>query len=183
MEDPAYRYSALLLLMSCLAEVLKLRNSDTQGQSKSWHTGNHQACMFDLKSFFFSFSVILCYVQWGSLFLFIHGPWWMKCIWLIVMKLEGGSILSDKEKQSVQDLAYSWDLPLLIDNNWRWLFESCWYMLWVKICLKTQVWLFSHSLVEYSIISVIKLNYFFAYFTLQACFKKCYGFFSKCYYC
>lgn len=183
MEDPAYRYSALLLLMSCLAEVLKLQQ---------WHSRTVQVMAYGKPSglyvwfkevFFFFFSNSLCYVQWGSLFLFIHGPWWMKCIWLIVMKLEGGSILSDKEKQSVQDLAYSWDLPLLIDNNWRWLFESCWYMLWVKICLKTQVWLFSHSLVEYSIISVIKWNYFFAYFTLQACFKKCYGFFSKCYYC
>lgn len=39
------------------------------------------------------------------------------------MKLEGGSILSDKEKQSVQDLAYSQDLPLLTDNR-RWLFEK-----------------------------------------------------------
>lgn len=40
------------------------------------------------------------------------------------MELEGGSILSDKEKQSVQDLAYSWDLPLLTDNNRRWLFQK-----------------------------------------------------------
>lgn len=40
------------------------------------------------------------------------------------MKLEGGSILSDKDKQSVQDLAYAWDLPSLTDNNRRWLFEK-----------------------------------------------------------
>ncbi|XP_049460106.1 uncharacterized protein LOC125905861 [Epinephelus fuscoguttatus] len=38
--------------------------------------------------------------------------------------LEGGSILSDKDKQSVQDLAYAWDLPSLTDNNRRWLFEK-----------------------------------------------------------
>ncbi|XP_063735760.1 uncharacterized protein LOC134861770 isoform X6 [Eleginops maclovinus] len=38
--------------------------------------------------------------------------------------LEGGSTLSDKDKQSVQDLAYAWDLPSLTDNNRRWLFEK-----------------------------------------------------------
>ncbi|XP_074521136.1 uncharacterized protein LOC141786554 [Halichoeres trimaculatus] len=40
------------------------------------------------------------------------------------LKLEGGSILSDKDKQSIQDLAFAWDLPSLTENNRRWLFEK-----------------------------------------------------------
>ncbi|XP_031156039.1 uncharacterized protein LOC116050146 isoform X1 [Sander lucioperca] len=38
--------------------------------------------------------------------------------------LEGGSILSDKDKQRVQDLAHAWDLPCLTEKNRRWLFEK-----------------------------------------------------------
>ncbi|XP_077381337.1 uncharacterized protein LOC144021150 isoform X2 [Festucalex cinctus] len=38
--------------------------------------------------------------------------------------LEAGSTLSDKDKQSVQDLAFAWDLPCLTENNRRWLFEK-----------------------------------------------------------
>lgn len=33
-------------------------------------------------------------------------------------------MLSEKEKQSVKDLANAWDLPLLTDKNRRWLFEK-----------------------------------------------------------
>lgn len=40
------------------------------------------------------------------------------------LKLEGESTLSDKEKQSVQDLTLAWDLPLLTHNNRSWLFEK-----------------------------------------------------------
>nr|XP_055065287.1 uncharacterized protein LOC129447548 [Misgurnus anguillicaudatus] len=39
-------------------------------------------------------------------------------------ELEGGSILSDKDKQRVQDLALAWDLPCLTEKNRRWLFEK-----------------------------------------------------------
>nr|XP_055032086.1 uncharacterized protein LOC129420934 isoform X2 [Misgurnus anguillicaudatus] len=38
--------------------------------------------------------------------------------------LEGGSILSDKDKRRVQDLALAWDLPCLTEKNRRWLFEK-----------------------------------------------------------
>ncbi|XP_061127123.1 uncharacterized protein LOC133147252 [Syngnathus typhle] len=38
--------------------------------------------------------------------------------------LEGESILSDKDKQRVQDLAHAWDLPWLTEQNRRWLFEK-----------------------------------------------------------
>ncbi|XP_058630028.1 G2/M phase-specific E3 ubiquitin-protein ligase-like [Onychostoma macrolepis] len=38
--------------------------------------------------------------------------------------LEGESELSDKDKTSVQELAYAWDLPGLTGNNRRWLFEK-----------------------------------------------------------
>ncbi|CAM4569623.1 unnamed protein product [Leuciscus chuanchicus] len=38
--------------------------------------------------------------------------------------LEGESELSDKDKTSVQELAYAWDLPGLNGNNRRWLFEK-----------------------------------------------------------
>ncbi|XP_034152221.1 G2/M phase-specific E3 ubiquitin-protein ligase-like isoform X2 [Esox lucius] len=38
--------------------------------------------------------------------------------------LDGGSILSDKDKQRVQDLAHAWDLPCLTEKNRRWLFEK-----------------------------------------------------------
>lgn len=57
MEDPACRYSALLLLMSCLAEVLKLQQ---------WHSRTVQVLAYGKPSglyawfnFFFIFSVIL----------------------------------------------------------------------------------------------------------------------------
>ncbi|XP_051999923.1 uncharacterized protein LOC127655902 isoform X2 [Xyrauchen texanus] len=38
--------------------------------------------------------------------------------------LEGESELSDKDKKSVQDLAFAWDLTGLTGNNRRWLFEK-----------------------------------------------------------
>ncbi|XP_051802461.1 G2/M phase-specific E3 ubiquitin-protein ligase-like isoform X3 [Acanthochromis polyacanthus] len=38
--------------------------------------------------------------------------------------LEGGSMLSEKDKQSVQELTYAWDLPPLTENNRRWLFDK-----------------------------------------------------------
>ncbi|XP_041810818.1 uncharacterized protein LOC121619292 [Chelmon rostratus] len=40
------------------------------------------------------------------------------------LQLEGRSILSDKDKQLVQDLALAWDLPSPTEKNRRWLFEK-----------------------------------------------------------
>ncbi|XP_035851647.1 uncharacterized protein LOC116050146 isoform X3 [Sander lucioperca] len=60
-----------------------------------------------------------------SCMLAVMITWLMwKAVSLKTENLEGGSILSDKDKQRVQDLAHAWDLPCLTEKNRRWLFEK-----------------------------------------------------------
>lgn len=41
-----------------------------------------------------------------------------------IFPLQGQSKLTEQEKKNVQDLAFAWDLPVLTEQNRRWLFEK-----------------------------------------------------------